>query len=58
MEERNRKLFSGKRVPVTGGTGSFKRFFVAFSEFTSDAARRLSKPEIRSLLLRTGWLAS
>jgi FlaA1/EpsC-like NDP-sugar epimerase len=31
---------------------------VAFSEFTSDAAKRLTKPEIRSLLLRTGWLAS
>jgi FlaA1/EpsC-like NDP-sugar epimerase len=35
-----------------------QRSLVAFSEFISDGARRLSKPENRSLLLRTGWLAS
>lgn len=30
---------------------------VKFPEYTSDAARQLSKEEIHSLLSRTGWLA-
>lgn len=35
-----------------------KESFVTFSEYTSDAARRLGKEEIRLLLLRSGWLGS
>jgi FlaA1/EpsC-like NDP-sugar epimerase len=35
-----------------------QRSFVSFSEYSSDAARRLDKAAIHSLLATTGWLAS
>ncbi len=35
-----------------------QKSFVAFSEYSSDTARRLDKAAIRSVLASTGWLAS
>jgi len=35
-----------------------QKSFVSFSEYSSDAARRLDKAAIRSLLASTGWLSS